>query len=279
MTPSSQTDLTVVTRPTIDWLVEKSRNCRDRLLIASPFVNSGVIDVTSLAPAGVTRSVITRTDLRDFATGASSLETLCALAKNGVTVSSLGGLHAKIYIFDDTCALVTSANATNGGMRRNLECGLATSNSGVVAQLSRTLLRGFDAEVPRVMTIAALEALRLALSSIRVFMPQPTPVPMADTNPVFSVTDDAVLLAGFRGWTNLVLRGVMALPAGEFVLEDVVNICRPLASLEYPKNRNVPAKIRQQLQVLRDNGIVDFVNYQGVYRRTMLDRTAVSSDG
>ena len=235
MTPSSQTDLTVVTTPTIDWLVEKSRNCRDRLLIASPFVNSGVIDVTSLAPAGVTRSVITR--------------------------------------------MVTSANATNGGMRRNLECGLATSNSGVVAQLSKTLLRGFDAEVPRVMTIAALEALRLALSSIRVFMPQPTPVPMADTNPVFSVTDDAVLLAGFRGWTNLVLRGVMALPAGEFVLEDVVNICRPLASLEYPKNRNVPAKIRQQLQVLRDDGIVDFVNYQGVYRRTMLDRTAVSSDG
>ena len=279
MTPSSQTDPMVVTTPTIDWLAEKSRKCRDRILIASPFVNNGMIQVTDLAPAGVTRSLITRTDLRDFATGASSLETLCTLARNGVRVSSLGGLHAKVYIFDDTCALVTSANATNGGMRRNLECGLATSNPGVVAQLSRTLLRGFDAEVPRVITVAALEALRLALPSIRVLMPQPTPVPTSDTKPDFSVTDDALLLAGFRGWTNLVLRGVMALPAGEFALEDVVNICEPLASLEYPKNRHVPAKIRQQLQVLRDHGIIEFVNYQGVYRRTMSDRTTVSTNG
>ena len=69
----------------------------------------------------------------------------------------------------------------------------------------------------------------------------------------------------------------MALPAGEFALEDVVNICEPLASLQYPKN--VPAKIRQQLQVLRDHGIIEFVNYQGVYRRTMSDRTTVSTDG
>ena len=265
----SQSDLTVVTTPTFEWLAENARHCRHRMLIASPFVNSGVIQVVDLAPAGVTRSLITRTDLRDFATGASSLEALCTLAKNGVGVSSLGGLHAKVYIFDDICALVTSANATNSGMRRNLECGLATRDSGIVAQLSRTLLRGFDSEVPRVMTVPALERLQLALASIKALMPQHTQIPTPDAEPEFLVTDDAALLAGFRGWTNLTLRGVLALPAGNFELEDLVKVCEPLAALEYPKNRHVSAKIRQQLQILRGHGIVEFVNYQGVYRRTM----------
>ena len=269
MTSASQSDLKVVTTPTFEWLAENARHCRHRMLIASPFVNSGVIQVMNLSPASVTRNLITRTDLRDFATGASSLEALCTLAKNGVDVSSLGGLHAKMYIFDDTCALVTSANATNSGLRHNLECGLATRDGRIVAQLSRTLLRGFDSEVPRLMSVPVLERLKLALASIKASMPQHTQVPVPDAEPEFSVTDDAALLAGFRGWTNLTLRGVLALPLGNFRLEDLVKVCEPLATLEYPKNRHVQAKIRQQLQILRDHGIVEFVNNQGVYRRTM----------
>ena len=100
-------------------------------------------------------------------------------------------------------------------------------------------------------------------------MPQHVPVPAPDAEPEFSVTNDSALLAGFRGWTNLTLRGVLALPPENFDLEDLVNVCEPLATLEYPKNRHVQAKIRQQLQILRGHGIVEFVNYQGVYRRTM----------
>ena len=212
--------------------------------------------------------------------GSSSLDTLCTLAKNGVVVSSLGGLHAKVYIFDDTCALVTSANATNSGMHRNLECGLATRDAAVVARLARALLRGFESEAPRVMTVPALERLRLALPSIEVSMPQlsGTPAPL-DAEPGFSLTDDADLISGFQGWTNLTLRGVMALTPGDFRLEDLLNVCPPLAAQEYPNNRHVPDKLRQQLQVLPGHGIIEFVNYQGVYRRTMSDRTAVPSDG
>ena len=236
MTSDSQSDLKIVTTPTFEWLAENARQCRHRMLIASPFVNSGVIQVMDLTPGSVTRSLITRTDLRDFATGASSLEALCMLAeRTGWRVSSLNGLHAKMYIFDDTCALVTSANATNSGLRRNLECGLATRDSRIVAQLSRTLLRGFDSEVPRLMSAPALERLKLALSSVKASMPQNTQVPVLDAEPEFSVTDDAALLAGFRGWTNLTLRGVLALPPGNFELEELVRFCEPLATRRIPE--------------------------------------------
>jgi len=269
MTSDSHSDLKVVTTPTFEWLAENAQQCRHRMLVASPFVNSGVIQVIDLTPGSVTRSLITRTDLRDFATGASSLEALCMLAKNGVEISSLGGLHAKMYIFDDTCALVTSANATNSGLRRNLECGLATRDRRIVAQLSRTLLRGFKSEKTRMISTPVIKRIKLDISSVKASISPKTRVPVLDAEPEFSVTDDATLMAGFRGWTNLTLGGVLALPPGNFELEELVKVCEPLAILEYPRNRHVQAKIRQQLQILRGHGIVEFVNYQGVYRRTM----------
>jgi hypothetical protein len=239
------------------------------MLVASPFVNSGIIDVADLPPPDVETTVITRTDLRDFAIGASSLDTLCTLSRNGVGVSSLNGLHAKMYIFDDNCALVTSANATNSGLRSNLECGLATRDGKTVAHLTRTLLRGFESDIPRVMRVPALERLKRAVASIKASMPQDAKVPPRDIEPEFIVTDSTALLAGFRGWTNLTLRGVLAMPPEDFELNELLRVCQPLAALEYPKNRHIQAKVRQQLQILRGHGIVEFVNYQGVYRRTL----------
>jgi hypothetical protein len=244
------------------------------MLMASPYVNNGVTQLTDLIPRGVSRTLVTRTDLRDFALGASNLETLCILARDGVTVRSLSALHAKIYIFDDTSALVTSANATYGGMHRNWECGLGTSDTRVVARLAKSLLRGLGANrPPYVMHIEELEALRVPLSIIKASMPEPSRIAKpAETestlDAVFSVTDDKALLEGFKGWLRLTLLGVMAMPKTSFRPEDLLSVCAPVAAREYPRNHHVPDKLRQQLQRLRDLGIVEFID-RGVYRRTL----------
>ena len=49
-----------------------------------------------------------------------------------------------------------------------------------------------------------------------------------------------------------------------FSLDDVYAYEAHLSAL-YPGNRNVRPKIRQQLQVLRDQGYIDFVG-RGLYR-------------
>ena len=124
----------VVTTPTFEWLTEYARGCSSRMLIGSPYVNNGVIKLTDMVPKEVSRTLITKTDLRDFAVGVL-LDTLCALAAEGVAIRSLNSLHAKVYIFDDISALVTSANATTSGMWRNLECGIGTQDKRVVRRL------------------------------------------------------------------------------------------------------------------------------------------------
>jgi type II restriction enzyme len=67
-----------------------------------------------------------------------------------------------------------------------------------------------------------------------------------------------------RGWTLDVLRAVQSLGRSDFVLDDVYALDIHFQE-RYPNNRHLRPKIRQQLQVLRDMGFVQFIG-QGRYR-------------
>jgi len=67
-----------------------------------------------------------------------------------------------------------------------------------------------------------------------------------------------------RGWLIEVMKCVEAIGKKEFDLDDVYAFEAQLSGL-YPNNRHVKQKIRQQLQVLRDDGYLDFVS-RGYYR-------------
>lgn len=67
-----------------------------------------------------------------------------------------------------------------------------------------------------------------------------------------------------RGWTLDVLAAVRSLGKQSFTLDEVYSLEREIAKL-HPANRHVRDKIRQQLQVLRDAGLLDFVR-RGAYQ-------------
>lgn len=67
-----------------------------------------------------------------------------------------------------------------------------------------------------------------------------------------------------RGWLIEVMKCVEAIGKEEFTLNDVYAFESQLRRV-YPHNRHVRQKIRQQLQVLRDQGLLDFVS-RGYYR-------------
>jgi len=74
----------------------------------------------------------------------------------------------------------------------------------------------------------------------------------------------AQLPPSVRGWTLDVLRGVRQLGKTEFSLQELYAFEGQLRFL-HPKNQNVRPKIRQQLQVLRDLGLLRF-GARGNYR-------------
>ena len=70
--------------------------------------------------------------------------------------------------------------------------------------------------------------------------------------------------AAARGWLVEVMHSVEVLRRPEFQIDDVYADERRLQGI-YPANRHVREKIRQQLQVLRDRGYLEFVS-RGRYR-------------
>jgi type II restriction enzyme len=102
-----------------------------------------------------------------------------------------------------------------------------------------------DAKIPVIVSGAALprETVRQQYKRVR---------PLAD------------LTVEQRGWTLDVLNVVRSLGAHRFSLADVYGHAEALSRL-HPRNRHVRDKIRQQLQVLRDLGLLEFLG-GGQYR-------------
>lgn len=90
-------------------------------------------------------------------------------------------------------------------------------------------------------------------------------VPKESSRALFAATERlGTQPVGSRSWSRALLNCLHQLPAPRFTLEQAYRFERELSSL-YPENKNVRPKIRQQLQVLRDAGLLVFEG-RGTYR-------------
>ena len=69
-----------------------------------------------------------------------------------------------------------------------------------------------------------------------------------------------------RGWLFDVLNCVDKISNDRFSLEDMYKF-ESLLKIIHPQNNNIKDKIRQQLQFLRDRGIIEFIDNQGHYKK------------
>lgn len=68
-----------------------------------------------------------------------------------------------------------------------------------------------------------------------------------------------------KGWVLDTMKCLDQIKGDEFSLQDVYDFTGQLSKL-HPENHNIEPKIRQQLQVLRDKGLVKFLG-NGEYRK------------
>ena len=68
-----------------------------------------------------------------------------------------------------------------------------------------------------------------------------------------------------RGWLMDILKCVNSFPSEEFSLTDMYQFENYLFE-KHPENNNIRSKIRQQLQLLRDKGVIEFLG-MGRYRK------------
>jgi hypothetical protein len=102
-----------------------------QIKIVSPYVTHR----TLICPER-SQSIHLLTSLTDenLMSGATSIDSIRSLIKCGVECRSLElsrALHAKVYIFDDRKAVITSANLTEAALRKNIEAGVVIKGDAV----------------------------------------------------------------------------------------------------------------------------------------------------
>jgi hypothetical protein len=112
-------------------LTNAIRTDSSKLRIICPFIKVGALDrLLSYRPGNV--QVITRFNLADFAEGVSDVAALRKLLDTGARVRGIRKLHAKLYLFGASRAIITSANLTKSALDHNLEFGMVAEDATII---------------------------------------------------------------------------------------------------------------------------------------------------
>jgi hypothetical protein len=113
-------------------LVQALQADTSALRIICPFIKLGALErLLTLGPKSI--QVVTRYNLDDFAAGVSDIAALRRILAAGGQVRGIRNLHAKLYLFGASRAIVTSANLTFAALDHNHEFGAVTQDAESIA--------------------------------------------------------------------------------------------------------------------------------------------------
>jgi hypothetical protein len=264
----------VLTNPAIGVFMDLVKTSKEQLF-ASPFVKNNITRmVIENRPKDARISLLTSYKLTNFYRGSCDLQALSDCIKHNIEVKSHSKLHAKTYIFDSQRAIVTSANLTLGGLQNNYECGIFVEDKKIVTELKERFLSLFeDKDISPVVTEEIIATTVEILSKV----PKEKKVRFEKTEEdIFPEPENDLYDAGVEtitktlsGWRLDVFNAVLKVPENIFELNSVYKFKNELQKL-HPENQNIEPKIRQQLQQLRDLGLIEFIQ-PGLYRKLWKD--------
>lgn len=134
----------LLTSPWLESFELFARSIKRSALLVSPFIGSMPLQIlSSILPRDrlAQIEILTNLSVANLVEGSTSARAIADFCHwlPGTKVRHLPGLHAKVYIADERQAIVTSANLTEGGVRRNYEYGIALTEPALVASISRDL--------------------------------------------------------------------------------------------------------------------------------------------
>ncbi|MDD3852434.1 MAG: phospholipase D family protein, partial [Syntrophomonadaceae bacterium] len=123
-------------------------SAKDNVKLCSPFIKSNIVNqIYENVYTGCSISLITNVNLMSYCRKSSDINALGTILQNGGAVYNFQRLHAKIYIFDDKQAIITSANLTQSGLKRNFEYGVLLDEIPLVKNVCEDYSRICNSEL------------------------------------------------------------------------------------------------------------------------------------
>ncbi len=135
--------VSLLSGPWDSQLAELLGSAEEFLLLASPFITRRITrwagNCLSRNACRARLQIVCLTNLRIDSILSGSLEldgiTEMGHAFPNVSVIHMPSLHAKVFIADDTRAIITSGNLTDGGLRKNCEYGVSIRSPKLVKEV------------------------------------------------------------------------------------------------------------------------------------------------
>jgi len=257
----------VVSNPCQNTFINCISNSKKSIMLCAPFISKSIIKkvLGEVKDSNVKMTVITRSHTPSFINGSSDIEAIEYLIDKGIKVYNYQNLHAKVYVFDKKQALVTSSNLTYNGLNRNFEYGLMVDDKDVLVKIND------DYEALKHSELCGKFNKQIIKDIKKIIEQNKTSRVVMDEygEEVIDLTGESTKLKGIKsGWVNDVFKIVESIPTNEFVLSDVYSY-RSILQEKHPNNMHIDDKIRQMLQVLRDLGLIRFVE-RGKYKKLFI---------
>lgn len=268
----------VIKSPWINKFKELVTATRDTFTFTSPFIKlSAVNTIMECRKHHFAIKGITSFRLRNFERGASDLDAIKSLLYNNAVIKNIANIHSKIYIFDSFAAIISSANLTPAGLNGNIELGILLQEKMFVREL-RNYMETLFFDIKKSFAITeeiVTESANILKAIPQVALRQKRKLEDLEKE-LFKLEDSAQdkifqsgsssILNGLSGWKRDIFSCLLNITKDVFSLEDVYKFKKQLFQI-HPENRNIKPKIRQQLQILRDMGLIEFTLEKGVYRK------------
>ena len=137
--------MTSIKSPWLPMFDQFASSIRESAIIAAPYITRHPVERFANKLRSRRKSVrvdlLTNLQSDSLVDGSLDIGALVWLCEQipGTTVRHLRYLHAKAYVADEHTAIVTSANLTNGGLRRNRELGVAITDPDSVRDIADDL--------------------------------------------------------------------------------------------------------------------------------------------
>ena len=249
-------------------------SAKRRIYLACPFIKQ---QTANIIINNVNRNVeikyIHSFKLANFHRGVSDINALKIFCENKIEQKNIHNLHAKFFIFDNK-AIVTSANLTPGGLRNNLEYGVLLKGQ-LVNNIVNDYLDIFNNNEYPFINLEILEEAKKILQSIPKEKYRKE-LKLSDKQLFSEILNDEnvderfdggidIILNNLTSWKKDVFGCLLKIDNDVFRLEEVYEFEERLKKL-HPENKNIKPKIRQQLQYLRDLGLLEFIK-PGIYKK------------
>lgn len=259
----------ILKTPWKDDFLELVYQSKKSIKITSPFVKNDICsELINNKNSSSVIYLITSFKLMSIYSGSLDISAIENIIDNNGKVKNFPKLHSKIYLFDDEKAIITSSNLTYGGLIKNFEYGIYIDEKSVVKSITKDFNSISKNEKTGIVNKSDLETVKSILEKIpKSAFPELPKFQIETPEETLDVISNAVepILNSLSGWELEVFKCANEIPEQIFTLNEIYTFKKNLKKI-FPKNQHIEDKIRQQLQHLRDLGLLDFLG-GGKYKK------------